>query len=102
VEAWGDLDGYTAPKLRDCLRRLMADGQYHIILDLTKVGFLDSTGLGVLVGGLRKVREHNGQLALVYNHERLNKMFQVTGLVKVFPIYSTVDEALQDTEPIAL
>jgi anti-sigma B factor antagonist len=102
LEVEGDVDVYTAPKLRDCLSELVADAQYDIILDLTKVGFLDSVGLGVLVGGLKKVRSHDGQLALVYNHERINKIFQVTGLVRVFPIYNSVDKALQDIEPISL
>ncbi len=102
VEAWGDLDNYTAPKLRGCLRQLVADGQYHIILDLTNVGFLDSTGLGVLVRGLKQIRTHDGQLALVYENQQLNKTFHVTGLVKAFPIYTNINEALRHTEPIAL
>ena len=56
--------------------------------------FLDSTGLGVLVGGLKKVRAHDGSLRLVCNQDRLLKIFRITGLAKVFMIHETADEAL--------
>ena len=58
------------------------------------VEFLDSTGLGVLVGGLKKVRAHDGSLQLVCNQDRLLKIFRITGLAKVFVIHDSADEAL--------
>ena len=60
----------------------------------TKVGFLDSTGLGVLVGGLKRVRAHDGSLDLVCTQERILKIFRITGLTKVFGIYQSVDQAI--------
>ena len=53
------------------------------------VEFLDSTGLGVLVGGLKRVRAHDGSLRLVCTQERILKIFRITGLTKVFPIHAT-------------
>ena len=63
IAVGGEIDVYTAPKLRDKITELVADGVYDIIVDMEAVEFLDSTGLGVLVGGLKKVRAHDGSLA---------------------------------------
>ena len=95
VEVAGEIDVYTAPKLREQLAELVDSGRYDIVVDMTGVEFLDSTGLGVLVGGLKRVRSHDGSLALVCNQERILKIFRITGLTKVFPIHDTLDEALQ-------
>lgn len=94
VAVGGEIDVYTAPKLRDKLTELVADGSYDLVIDLEGVEFLDSTGLGVLVGGLKKVRAHNGSLRLVCSQERLLKIFRITGLAKVFDIHATSAEAL--------
>jgi anti-sigma B factor antagonist len=90
----GEVDVYTAPTLRDQFTQLVDDGQYRIVVDLEQVAFLDSTGLGVLVGGLKKVRTHDGFVHLVCTQERILKIFRITGLTKVFEIFDTVDEAL--------
>ena len=94
VAVGGEIDVYTAPKLRDKISELVATGAYHIVVDMHEVEFLDSTGLGVLVGGLKKVRAHDGTLRLVCNQDRLLKIFRITGLAKVFVIFGTTDEAL--------
>jgi len=93
----GEIDVYTAPKLREKLIELVSDGEYHLVVDLEKVDFLDSTGLGVLVGGLKRVRNHDGSLRLVCTQEKILKIFRITGLTKVFPIHSSVAEAISDT-----
>jgi anti-sigma B factor antagonist len=98
VEVGGEVDVYTAPKLRECLVDLVNAGSYRIVIDLEGVEFLDSTGLGVLVGGLKRVRSHDGTLQLVCTHDRLLKIFRITGLTKVFPIHDTVEAAVS-SEP---
>jgi anti-sigma B factor antagonist len=98
VEVGGEIDVYTAPRLREQLVDLVADGKYHLIVDMERVDFLDSTGLGVLVGGLKRVRAHDGSLRLVCTQERILKIFRITGLTKVFPIHSSIDEAVNATE----
>jgi anti-sigma B factor antagonist len=98
VEVGGEIDVYTAPRLREQLVDLVADGKYHLIVDMERVDFLDSTGLGVLVGGLKRVRAHDGSLRLVCTQERILKIFRITGLTKVFPIHSSIDEAVTATE----
>ena len=93
VAVEGEIDVYTAPKLRDKITELVGDGVYHLIIDMEKVEFLDSTGLGVLVGGLKKVRAHDGSLQLICTQERLLKIFRITGLAKVFSIHDSAEAA---------
>ncbi|MCY7394709.1 MAG: anti-sigma factor antagonist [Nocardioides sp.] len=94
IAVGGEIDVYTAPKLRDKLTELVANGVYDIVIDMEAVEFLDSTGLGVLVGGLKKVRAHDGSLQLVLTQDRLLKIFRITGLAKVFVIHESADAAL--------
>ena len=94
VAVGGEIDVYTAPRLRDKFTELVAAGSYDIIVDMQNVEFLDSTGLGVLVGGLKKVRAHEGSLDLVCNQDRLLKIFRITGLAKVFVIHESAEAAL--------
>jgi len=94
VNVEGEIDLYTAPRLRELLIDLVGKNNYQLIVNLEKVGFLDSTGLGVLVGGLKRVRSHDGSLDLVCTQERILKIFRITGLTKVFGIYQTVDQAI--------
>ena len=94
VNVEGEIDIYTAPRLRELLIDLVSKNNYQLIVNLEKVGFLDSTGLGVLVGGLKRVRPHDGSLDLVCTQERILRIFKITGLTKVFGIYETVDQAI--------
>ena len=94
VNVEGEIDICTAPRLRELLIDLASKNTCQLIVNLEKVGFLDSTGLGVLVGGLKRVRPHDGWLDLVCTQERILKIFKITGLTKVFGIYQTVDQAI--------
>jgi anti-sigma B factor antagonist len=94
IDVGGTIDIYTAPRLRELLIDLVNKNNYQLIVNLERVEFLDSTGLGVLVGGLKRVRAHDGSLDLVCTQERILKIFRITGLTKVFGIHETVDQAL--------
>jgi anti-sigma B factor antagonist len=94
VDVEGEIDIYTAPRLRELLTDLVSKNNYQIVVNLEKVGFLDSTGLAVLVGGLKRVRAHDGSLDLVCTREQVLRIFRITGLTKVFGIYETVDQAI--------
>ena len=81
-------------RVHETLRRhLLVDG-YPIVVDLEQVEFLDSTGLGVLVGGLKRAKASAGSFVLVCDQPRLLKIFRITGLEKVFELYPTVTDAL--------
>jgi anti-sigma B factor antagonist len=94
IEVGGEIDVYTAPKLRERLVSLVESGSYQLIVDMQSVEFLDSTGLGVLVGGLKRVRAHEGWIDLVCTQSRILRIFRITGLNRVFSIYDTVGEAV--------
>ena len=94
VSVAGEIDVYTAPRLRELLIELVNKKNYQLVVNMEKVEFLDSTGLGVLVGGLKRVRAHDGSLDLVCTQERILKIFRITGLTKVFGIHESVDQAI--------
>jgi anti-sigma B factor antagonist len=93
VDVEGEIDVYTAPRLRELLIDLVNKNNYQLVVNMEKVEFLDSTGLGVLVGTVKRVRAHDGSLDLVCTQERILKIFRITGLTKVFGIHETVDQA---------
>ncbi len=89
----GEIDVATAPQLRECLHRVIAQGESTIVLDLLEVTFLDSTALGVLVGGLKRCRELGGDLHIVVADPRIVKIFEITGLTNVFTIVDSLQAA---------
>src|SRR5665647_396737 len=95
VHVSGEVDVYTAPMLREELTALIDAEHTNLVVDLAEVSFMDSTGLGVLVGALKKIRTLGGELRLVIDQEKVLKIFRITALTQVFPIYATLDEALK-------
>ena len=98
IEVVGELDVHTVPRLRERLADLVAAGNYHLVVDLQGVHFLDSTALGVLVGGLRRVHPYEGTFQLVFTQEPILKVFRITGLINVFSIHTSVDGATSPHE----
>jgi anti-sigma B factor antagonist len=94
LQVTGEVDVYTATLLREQMRELAAKGAVHLIADLSRVDFLDSTGLGALVGGLRRLREAGGSLPLVISTPRILRIFQITGLTKAFDTRRSVADAI--------
>lgn len=88
----GEIDVYTSPQLKTALIEAAGDGG-TVVVDMHKVGFIDSSGLGVLVGALRRVRENGGDLRIVCGQDSVVKIFRITGLDRVFPMFASVDEA---------
>jgi len=89
----GEVDVYTAPRLKETLIETIEAGCANVIVDLQQVGFIDSSGLGVLVGGLRRAKERSGAIRLVCTRDNILKIFRITGLDKVFPIFESLEEA---------
>ncbi|MGH9021697.1 MAG: STAS domain-containing protein [Acidimicrobiia bacterium] len=89
----GEVDLSNGPRLREAIIDLVNRGERRIVVDLTGVEFLDSTGLGILVGGLKRVRSHDGNFALVCSRARILKVFEITGLDRVFAIFDSVEAA---------
>ncbi|MEP7161522.1 MAG: STAS domain-containing protein [Dermatophilaceae bacterium] len=90
----GDVDVTSAFRLRDAIDRVLASGLCWLVVDLREVPFMDSTGLGVLVGRLKVVRARRGSIRIVVAAPRMLRVLSITGLDTVFPLHETVSEAL--------
>jgi anti-sigma B factor antagonist len=95
VDIGGEIDVYTSPKLRARLVGLVGDGARRLVVDLEDVEFIDSTGLGVLVGVLKRIRAREGSMSLVCSRDGLLRVFRITGLEKVFSIYPSIGAATE-------
>ena len=95
IELGGEIDLYTAPEFKERMIELIDGGKRRIVVDLTEATFIDSTTLGVLVGGVKRLRPAGGALALVCTDQNISKIFEITGLDRVFSIHATRGEALQ-------
>lgn len=97
VRTSGDLDLTTAPRLREQVVQLVTNGQPRVVLDLDGVDFVDSTGLGVIVGLLKRTRSQGGDLRLVSSRRSLQKILELTSLEHALPLAGTVDEATAES-----
>ena len=93
VELGGELELHNAPSLREEFGRVCETNAPCVLVDLSQVSFIDSTGIGVLVGGLKRAREHDGTFVLVCPVPRLRRVFEITGLLRALPLYETREEA---------
>jgi anti-sigma B factor antagonist len=94
VTVSGEVDMYTAPQLKACMLELIDGGVRRIVIDLSAVTFIDSTALGVLIGGVRRLHAASGAMALVVTSRPVERVLSITGLDRVFTIHATLDEAL--------
>jgi len=90
----GELDAYTAPELRDVLDRQLDEGCSTILTDLTDLRYLDSTGLGILVGTAKRCRQAGGDLAVVCTRPNLLKIFQISGTQEILNVTPNQQAAL--------
>jgi len=94
VEVTGEVDAYTAAKLREQLVGLSRGGHHRLVLDMAAVAFMDSSGLGVLVGAAKRARVGGGEVVIAGAADHILSVLRITGLTRVFPIFPTVAEAL--------
>jgi anti-sigma B factor antagonist len=93
----GEVDLYTCPELKTELLRVIDEGAKVVVVDLSGPTFIDSTGLGVLIRGVERLRANDGRLAVVVVDSNLKKVFEITGLDRVFSIHGSRDEALANS-----
>jgi anti-sigma B factor antagonist len=91
----GSLDVATAPQVRDLLIRLIDEGRYRLVLELSAVDFVDSIGLGVFVGVVHRLRPHDGSLAVAAPSPQTRKVFEITQLVRVLPLFDSLGSAIE-------
>jgi len=89
----GSLDLATAPTVRAALAEATEKGGHHLIVDLTQLEFLDSTGLGVLIGAHRRAAERGGSFRLIVSDGPISRLLNITGLIAVFAVYHSLEDA---------
>ena len=94
LDVAGELDIYTSPKLRSAIQELLSGGTARVVVNLIQTSYLDSTALSVLTSALKQARDAGGTVALVYNQPQIEKIFTITGLHEVFPVYRTETDAV--------
>ena len=100
ISLTGEVDLYTAPELKQQLLDVIGEGAKEVVVDLSDTTFIDSTTLGVLVGGVKRLRPNGGQVSLVCSDRNITKIFEITGLDRVFAIYGSRDEAVSKLDGV--
>ncbi|MCS7165282.1 MAG: STAS domain-containing protein [Candidatus Calescibacterium sp.] len=93
IEIEGEVDTYTSSKIKQDILKVV-DQTQKIVISMEKVKFIDSTGLGILIGVLKKVKEKEGEMIIVSPNSYINQIFEITGLFKVFKIVETIQQAV--------
>lgn len=88
----GELDAYTVGQFRESLGDLATTGR--LLIDLSEVPFMDSAGLGALIGGIRRAREAGGEVAVACSRPTLTRLLHTTGFDRIVPVTETLDEAV--------
>src|SRR3954452_20891727 len=95
VEVEGQVDLFSAPSLKERIWQVIDDGKTQLVVDLSHVTFMDSTGLGVLIGARKRLLPEGGELALVITSNDIDHLFELTGLDGTFSICRSRDEAVE-------
>ncbi|WP_131742427.1 STAS domain-containing protein [Actinomadura roseirufa] len=101
VKISGEIDVFTSPRLREALLDIIDNGGPHLLVDLGEVTFLDSTGLGVLVGIYHRLRARDGSMSFVGANDRVRRVFHVTQLTKIFVLHPSLEDAIAAHRPTA-
>lgn len=96
----GEIDLSSAPQLRAALEPVFEAAQPQLLMDLSGVSFMDSTGIGIIVNALNRLREGNGKCAFCGAGPRVHRILQIAGLINALPLYETRAEALESLEAL--
>lgn len=94
IDLTGEVDAYTSARFREIMIELIDGGSKNLVISMASVEYIDSCGLGALVGGLKRISENNGKIVIVCDRPQVRKVFEITGLEKVFPLFVSEDEAV--------
>ncbi len=95
VDLAGELDAYTSARFREVMIESIENGSASLVINMLRVEYIDSSGLGALVGGLKRASERGGKIHIVCEQPQVRKVFEITGLEKVFPICAKEADAVK-------
>ncbi|WP_414705298.1 anti-sigma F factor antagonist [Pseudobacteroides sp.] len=91
----GEMDHHTADYIRDKIDgEMIKSSTKNIVFDFSKVGFMDSSGIGVVMGRYKNISKLNGKTSIIKANEQIRRIFEMSGVVKLIPIYDNIDEAI--------
>jgi len=93
ISMQGELDAYTAPQLLDAVTGALEQGFVWLVVDLTRVEYIDSVGLGILIGGAKRAGERGGDLAVVSARRNVRKVFDVSGTAEMLNVVDDLPQA---------
>ncbi|MCB1147226.1 MAG: STAS domain-containing protein [Leptospiraceae bacterium] len=94
LDIQGEIDLYNAPEIKDTIQRLIEQQKYNIIINLEKVSYIDSSGIGALISSLSNLKKYQGGLKIINVYASVKKVFELTKLTSFFEIYESEDEAV--------
>ncbi len=91
----GEIDLYNAPEIKDIINKLIEEMKYNVIINLEKVSYIDSSGIGALISSLSNLKKYQGGLKIINVYASVRKVFELTKLTSFFEIYDTEEDALE-------
>jgi anti-sigma B factor antagonist len=98
LEVEGEIDVYTAPQFKEAVNKIIAGGQKDLIVDMSQVSYMDSSGFGTLLSATKRLRPEGGTVNLVSVNSAIDRMLRITRLNTVFGIYSTTSDAIESIQ----
>ena len=94
LDIQGEIDLYNAPEIKDTIQKLIEQQKYNIIINLEKVSYIDSSGIGALISSLSNLKKYQGSLKIINVYASVKKVFELTKLTSFFEIFDSEEEAL--------
>ncbi|MFW5808036.1 MAG: STAS domain-containing protein [Spirochaetota bacterium] len=94
LDITGEIDLYNAPEIKDIINKLVEEQKYNVIINLEKVTYIDSSGIGALISSLSNLKKYQGGLKIINVFASVRKVFELTKLTSFFEIFDSEDEAI--------
>ena len=98
IKVTGEIDVYTAPEFKSAVNKAIDAGSLNLVIDLTNVSYMDSSGFGILLGATKKVRPKGGTINLLGCSEAITRMLKITRLDTIFGMHGSMEDALAATK----
>ncbi|MBP7583580.1 MAG: STAS domain-containing protein [Spirochaetes bacterium] len=94
LDITGEIDLYNAPEIKDIINKLIEEQKYNVIINLEKVSYIDSSGIGALISSLSNLKKYQGGLKIINVYASVRKVFELTKLTSFFEIFDAEEDAV--------